>query len=167
MKIRDKILPVILILVLAGWAVRWYIHKTFPPAMSFNSNRLITVDDNLKTTIDDYKGSVVIVSCFQTWCRDCARETPVLNQLANNLNSEKFRIIYITDEGNEKLSSFRTRLPSDRILFTWSAKSLTSLGIQVYPTTYLLDKSGRVVTTKLEGYDWLLKENAIRKLIAE
>ena len=135
--------------------------------MAFNAAPLTLVDNNKKTTIDDYKWNVVIVSCFQTWCRDCARETPVLNQLANNLNLEKFKIIYITDEGNSKLGSFRSRLPSDRILFTYSEKSLASLGIHVYPTTYLLDKSGRVVKTKLEGYDWLLEEAAIRKLIAE
>ena len=135
--------------------------------MSFNSTPLTTVDGNTQTTIDDYKGSVVIVSFFQTWCSDCAQETPVLNQLARNFNSEKFKVIYITDKRNDKLASFRSRLPSEKILFTYSAKSLASQGIQVYPTTYLLDKSGQVVTTKLEGYDWLLKESEIRKLLTE
>ena len=135
--------------------------------MTFNSAPLITVDGNLETAIDDYRGNVVIVSFFQTWCGDCAQETPILNQLADNLAPEKFKVIYITDERNGKLKIFRSRLPSDKILFTYSAKSLSGLGIQVYPTTYLLDKKGRVVTTKLEGYDWLLKENEIRKLLAE
>lgn len=135
--------------------------------MAFNAAPLTLVDNNQETTIDDFKGNVVIVSCFQTWCRDCAAETPVLNRLANNLNSEKFKIIYVTDEGSAKLESFRSRLPSDKILFTYSQKSLASLGIHVYPTTYLLDKNGRVVKAKLEGYDWLLEENAIRKMISE
>lgn len=135
--------------------------------MAFNATPLTLVDNNQETTIDDFKGNVVIVSCFQTWCRDCAAETPVLNRLANNLNSEKFKIIYVTDEGSAKLESFRSRLPSDKILFTYSQKSLASLGIHVYPTTYLLDKNGRVVKAKLEGYDWLLEENAIRKMISE
>lgn len=164
-KYVNKIVTAVLILILIAFAVRWYIHKTFPPKMEFNAAQLITVDENVKTTINDYKGKVVIVSCFQTWCGDCAEETPVLNQLAANINSEKFKIIYITDEGNDKLNSFRSRLPSDKILFTYSAKSLASLGIHVYPTTFLLNKNGEVVKTKLEGYDWLSEESVIRKLI--
>lgn len=135
--------------------------------MGFNATELVTVDDNKKITINDFLGKVVIVSCFQTWCSDCAGETPVLNSLAGNLNPDNFIIIYITDEGSDKLQSFRARFASDNILFTFSKKSLASLGIHVYPTTFLLNKKGEVVITKLEGYDWLREEAVIRKLIAE
>jgi thiol-disulfide isomerase/thioredoxin len=166
-KYQNKIITAIVIVLLSGWAIRSFIHKNYPPKMGFNAAQLITVDDNKKITINDYRGNVVIVSCFQTWCGDCAGETPVINQLATNINSEKFKVLYITDEGNDKLKSFRNRLPSDKILFTYSAKSLASLGIHVYPTTFLLNKSGDVVKTKLEGYDWLQEEAAIRKLIAD
>jgi thiol-disulfide isomerase/thioredoxin len=166
-KYKNKIVTALVIALLAGWAARSFIHKTYPPKMGFNATELITVDDNKKITINDYRGQVVIVSCFQTWCGDCAGETPVINQLATNINSEKFKVIYITDEDNEKLKSFRDRLPSDKILFTYSAKSLASLGIHVYPTTFLLNKSGDVIKTKLEGYDWLQEEAAIRNLITE
>ncbi len=162
-----KLLPVILVILLLLWGVRSYIHKTVPPGMEFNGNELLTVDDKTTLSIDDYLGKVVIVSCFQTWCRDCAKETPNLNQLAANLDSKDFQVIYITDEGNEKLAVFRSRLPSDKILFTVSRKSLADLGIHVYPTTFLLDKKGKVVKTKLEGHDWLKEEPFIRQLMAE
>jgi thiol-disulfide isomerase/thioredoxin len=167
MKSKNKILATVLFLSLGAWAVRWYVHKTYPPKMAFNAARLITTDGNVETSIDAYKGNVVIVSCFQTWCSDCAKETPILNQLADNLHSEKFKIIYITDERNDKLNAFRSRLPSRNILFTYSSKSLAGFGINVYPTTYLLDKKGRVIKVKLEGYNWLLEERAIRHLLAE
>jgi thiol-disulfide isomerase/thioredoxin len=166
-KYQNKIITAIVVVLLSVWAIRSCIHKNYPPKMGFNAAQLITVDDNKKITINDYRGNVVIVSCFQTWCGDCAGETPVINQLATNINSEKFKVIYITDEGNDKLQSFRSRLPSDKILFTYSAKSLASLNIHVYPTTFLLNKSGDVIKTKLEGYDWLQEEAFIKKLIAE
>lgn len=167
MKTLQKIIPFVLIVLLVAWGVRWYIHKTYPPAMNFNSAALVTVDDNTKTTINDHKGKVLIVSCFQTWCRDCAAETPVLNELATKFESENFKVIYITDEGNDKLPSFRRRLPSNKILFTYSAKSLASLGVHVYPTTFLLNKNGEVIKTKLEGYDWLREEGLIRELLGQ
>ncbi len=153
--------------ILIVFGTRYYRYKTIPPEMSFSGTTLITVDDSVKITINDFKGKVVVVSCFQTWCRDCAAETPVLNQLAKNLNDDRFKIIYITDERNKKLESFRSKMASDKILFTWSPSSLASLGINVYPTTFLLNKKGEVVKAKLEGYDWLKEEAMIRKLMNE
>jgi thiol-disulfide isomerase/thioredoxin len=135
--------------------------------MEFNETELITVDGNVKTSINHYKGNVLVVSFFQTWCGACAAETPVLNRLSVDLQSDKFKIIYITDEKNEKLKSFRSRLASDNIIFTYSPKSLSDLGIHVYPTTFLLNKKGEVIITRLEGYDWLQEKSLIRKLINE
>jgi thiol-disulfide isomerase/thioredoxin len=164
---KSKIIITIAILLILIYAVRKYMQHRIPPKMGFNAAQLITVDDNKKITINDYLGKVVIISCFQTWCGDCAKETPIINQLTANLNSTDFKAIYITDEGNDKLASFRARLASDKILFSYSEKSLESLGIYVYPTTFLINKKGEVVKTKLEGYDWLLEENYINKLIKE
>jgi hypothetical protein len=67
----------------------------------------------------------------------------------------------------EKQNSFRSRFPSNKILYTQSQKSLADLGIHVYPTTFLLNKKGEVIKTKLEGYDWSVEKNAIRELITQ
>ena len=41
------------------------------------------------------------------------------------------------------------------------------MGIYVFPTTYLLNKKGEVVQSKLEGYNWALEKETIKKLISE
>ena len=166
-KNQPKIILVILGLLLATWIGRSYFRNLFPTKMNFATTELTTIDDNRKATIGEMKGNVVIVSCYQTWCTDCARETPVLNQLATKLNSEHFKIVYISNEPAAKVNSFRQRFSSDKILFTQCTKSMSELGITVFPTTYLLDKKGKVIMTKLEGYEWLKEEEIIRKLIAE
>lgn len=166
-KYQEKIMIVLFVIALSAWMGRSYIRQLFPPKMKFASVEFTPVDSNNVTTINDLKGNVVIVSCYQTWCGSCAGETPVLNQLSTDLNSSQFKILYISDEGAEKVSMFRQRIPSDKILFMHSQKSLADLGIHVYPTTFLLNKKGEVIQTKLEGYDWLKEEDAIRKLIAE
>jgi len=166
-RFKNYIIGGIVIIIMAVWGIRLYIQKTFPPKMLFSNTELITVDGNLKTSISQYIGSVLIVSCFQTWCGACAAETPVLNQLSVDLQSDRFKIIYITDESNDKLKLFRSRLASGEILFTYSPKPLSDLGIHVYPTTFLLNKKGEVINTKLEGYNWLQEKTLIRKLIDE
>ena len=166
-KNKSKIIMPLLILLLAAWMGRSFIRNLFPPKMKFYTEALITIDNGLHTTLKDFKGNVVIVSCYQTWCIDCARETPVLNELAENIHSDKFKIIYISDEDAAKVNSFRQRFFSDKILFTQYPGGMSSLGIHTFPTTFLLNKNGEVVTTKLEGYDWLKEETVIRKMLTE
>ncbi len=163
--IAGRIIWGLLLVFVLFWALRWYQRKTVAPAMVFSDVALQLADEKKQVSLNDYAGKVLIVSCFQTWCRDCAKETPLLNQLAAKLPRENFQVIYITDENNARLEAFRRRLDAGNILFTISTKSLASLGIHVYPTTYLLDKKGNVVLTKLEGYNWLEEEGMIRNLL--
>ncbi len=74
------------------------------------------IDTKQPVTVNDFKGNVVIVSCFQTWCGDCARETPVINELANKLTTDKFKVLYISNEDEAKVSAFRQRFASDKII---------------------------------------------------
>jgi hypothetical protein len=53
------------------------------------------------------------------------------------------------------------------ILFAHSDNSLSSSGIHVYPTTYLLNKKGEMIRSKLEGYNWALEKETIERLLAE
>jgi thiol-disulfide isomerase/thioredoxin len=135
------------------------------PSMNFQSEKFTIIGSKQTTSLDALRGNVVIVSCYQTWCGDCARETPVLNELAAKINSSKFTVLYVSDEPEEKVNRFRQRFASGRILYASSAKDMKALGIHVFPTTFLLDKKGGVVKTKQEGYDWLQEEERIRKLL--
>ena len=137
------------------------------PKMSFQSEQLTGIDSNYITSIAALKGNVIIVSCYQTWCGSCAGETPELNELAAKINSPKFTVLYISDEPEEKVNKFRKRFDSDKILFTKSAKRMGELGIRSFPTNFLINKKGEVVTTDLEGLNWLKEEETIKKLLAE
>lgn len=155
------------ILLLAFVAYKVIKRYLLTPKMSFQSEQLTSIDNKETTSIDAFKGKVVIVSCYQTWCGDCARETPWLNELATQINSPDFAVLYISDEPDEKINRFRKRFDSDRILFTTSAKRLGDLGIRSFPSTFLLNKKGEVIKTKLEGYNWVKDEKEIRELLTE
>lgn len=137
------------------------------PTMKFEAEPLTLLDTNLTTTIAAYKGNVLIVSCYQTWCVDCARETPALNELATSLSSKKFTVLYISDEPEDKVNRFRNRFASDKIIFATSHKRLGELGIRAYPSTFLINKKGEVIKTKLEGYNWMEDKTAIESLLSE
>lgn len=164
---KINITTIIGILLLAFVGYRLAKRFLMLPKMTFQSEVLTAIDSNYTTSIEALIGNVVIVSCYQTWCVDCVRETPVLNELAEKINSSKFTVLYISDESEEKVNKFRKRFAADKILFTKSEKRLADLGIRSFPSTFLLNKKGEVIMTRLEGYDWLKEEENIQKLLAE
>ncbi len=164
---NQKIIFIVLAILMLAWLGRGRIRNLFPPKMKFAAVQLISIDDKRTTSINALKDTVLIVSCYQTWCIDCARETPELHQLATAINNPRFKIIYISNEPVEKVTGFRQRFDSDKILFTQVSGSMGDLGIRAYPTTFLLNKKGSVIRTTQEGYDWLKDTAAIRKLLAE
>ena len=156
-----------LIILAIGWGIRWYMRKTITPKMDFQTTELLLTGNNTKTTIDNLKGNVVIVSFFQTWCGPCIQEMYVFDELLETVSSSNFKILCISDEDRDRINKLQIRFTPDKLMFAYSAKSLANLGIHVYPTTYLLNKKGEVILSKLEGYNWLLEKEKIEKLIAE
>lgn len=168
MKIKlSSIIFSILIILAIGWGIRWYMRKTIVPEMKFKSSELLLTGRNTKTTINSLKGNVVIVSFFQTWCGPCIQEMYVFEELLASVNSPALKILCISDEDTNRINKLQSRFVPDKILFAYSAESLSSLGIHVYPTTYLLNKKGEVIKSKLEGYNWALEKETIEKLLAE
>jgi thiol-disulfide isomerase/thioredoxin len=140
--------------------------KTIVPKMEFQTSELLLTTSNTKTTINDLKGDVVIVSFFQTWCGPCIQEMYVFDDLLATVNSPHFKILCISDEDTDRINMLQSRFTPGKVMFAHSAKSLASLGIHVYPTTYLLNKNGEVIQSRLEGYNWALEKNTIEKLLA-
>ena len=157
----------VIVILVAGWGIRWYMRKTIAPKMESQTSELLLAASNTKTTINDLKGNVVIVSFFQTWCGPCIQEMYVFDELLASINSPNLKVLCISDEDDELINMLKSRFTSGNILFAHSIKSLSSLGIHVYPTTYLLNKKGEVIQSKLEGYNWGLEKEAIEKLLSE
>jgi thiol-disulfide isomerase/thioredoxin len=166
-KILYRIVVFAFVLIIIIWAIKWIVRKNVTPEISFETTDFLLAGSNTKTVIHNLKGNVVIVSFFQTWCGPCAGEIPLFNSLAVNLNSPELKILYISDEDTSLINTYQKRFDAANILFAHSPKSLSSLGIYVYPTTYLLNKKGMVINSKLEGYDWRLETETIKRLLAE
>ena len=83
-----------IIVLIAGFlflGIKLY-YKNVAPQMNFQNTALTLLSNNTKTTINDLRGQVVMVSFFQSWCIDCAKETPILNELTTAINNDKFKM---------------------------------------------------------------------------
>jgi thiol-disulfide isomerase/thioredoxin len=99
--------------------------------------------------LDGFKGRVLLVNFWATWCAPCVKEMPSLDRLAERLQDIPFRLIAIsTDRGGARVvEPFLEKLGTRRIgIHLDTRMELTrALGIQGLPTTLLIDADGRIV----------------------
>lgn len=152
---RKKFIPLFLIPIFAYTLYFVVFSGKIAPKHPFEKS-VLTDEQNKQVAIKDFKGKVIIVTYFQSWCRDCRKELPQLAALQQHFD-DKLKVLVITDEPFEISNQVKDYLKID-LLFLRSEKSLKEIGIHRFPTTYLLNKKGEIVVAKVEGIHWNTKE---------
>lgn len=105
------------------------------------------VDINNKVTaLDSFRGKVVVMNFWATWCPPCIREMPSLNTLFLDLKSNK-DIVFMAidvDEDIKGASKFMAKNKFDLPLYTLHGQLPTELETNSIPMTVILDKRGEV-----------------------
>lgn len=107
-------------------------------------------------TIAQFKGKVVLLDFWATWCGPCIAELPSVLETYEKYNKQGFEIIGISlDRDEEKLTSFirerKMTWPQYYDGQGWQNKLAVKYGVQSIPATYLLDGEGKIVAMDLRG----------------
>ncbi len=97
--------------------------------------------------LDDYRGKVVLLDFWATWCPPCRSEMPALNRLYDEYRQKGFAIIGMTvDRGTvEQVAAAVSRFPIRYPLGLAGGKVQADYGgIRAVPTKFLLDRQGRI-----------------------
>jgi len=118
--------------------------------------------DGKEVKLSDYKGKVVLVNFWASWCPPCKEEMPIFEKVYQKYNDKNFVILAVnmdTSEGalKEFLEKNRYSFPIVRI------KGEAGLNIPGLPTSYLVDKDGSVKKIRLGVYREL--EEDLSKLL--
>lgn len=118
--------------------------------------------DGKIVNLSAYRGKVVMVHFWATWCPPCVEEIPVLERLYRTMPGRDFEILAISvDEGGpEVVGPFsRGKNLTFPILLDPDRSTATRYGTFKFPETYVLDREGIVRFKAIGAMDWMHPEN--------
>jgi thiol-disulfide isomerase/thioredoxin len=115
-------------------------------------------DQGHQLTLGDFRGRVVVLNVWATWCVPCRKEMPTLDRLQARLGGKDFLVIALSidREGVAPVKRFYQELKLEKLAFYVdpSGKGSQALAIPGVPTTLLIDRQGREIARKMGPAEW-------------
>jgi thiol-disulfide isomerase/thioredoxin len=99
----------------------------------------------------------LVLNFWATWCPPCIEELPSLNQFARTFGPQGVVVLGISVDSNEKVyRQFLERRPVAFETFRDPGGEISGdYGTFVYPETYLIDRSGKVLEKVISNQNWM------------
>jgi peroxiredoxin len=169
-KARSWLLLLVFVLFVSGvWLVSKD-YRTSPEEGKAAPDFTLSDRTHRKVSLTDYRGSVVLLNFWATWCGPCVAEMGSLEKLRQQLQGRPFEILAVSidEEGWKAIDNFLKKIPvTFPILLDQDFSISDRYGTYRVPETYLIDPQGHIVEKILGGQDWVSPEmmEKIRKIL--
>lgn len=104
------------------------------------------------------RGKVVLINFWATWCPPCRREMPSMERLAQRFRGQPFVVLAVdVGENPDTIEAFTSQLdtaPTFPILLDTRSQVMRAWQVAGLPTTFLVDKAGRIVASAIGGREF-------------
>jgi thiol-disulfide isomerase/thioredoxin len=109
-----------------------------------------------ETTLAQFKGKVVVLNFWATWCEPCRAEMPSMQKLADKFGPDKLVVLGVNyQEGEPRIRRFLTQNPVQFTILMDREGSATKAWItRVFPTSIIIGPDGRPRHLVVGEYDW-------------
>ncbi|MHB1327332.1 MAG: TlpA family protein disulfide reductase [Gemmatimonadales bacterium] len=104
--------------------------------------------------LEAWRGRVVVLNLWATWCRPCVTELPSLMALRDSLQGTDVVFAAVSAEGPEVVRRFVRARQIDLPVYLERSPMPESLGVLALPTTLVIDREGRIVLHRRGAAEW-------------
>jgi peroxiredoxin len=111
--------------------------------------------------ISDFRGKIVFLNFWATWCPSCVIEMSSMEKLHRKLKDKDFAMVTISIQDSAaavKLFFKQNKLTYTALLDS-TGKTVPGFGIRAIPTTLILDKTGRIIGRVMGPREWDSRES--------
>ena len=104
------------------------------------------LDGRQKIDVADYRGKVVYLDFWASWCAPCRDSFPFMNELQKDFASKDLQIVAVSvDKTAEDAHRFLERIPAQfTVVLDTAASCPAAYRLQGMPSSYVIDRSGTV-----------------------
>ena len=124
-----------------------------------------------KVSLKDYRGKIVFLNFWATWCGPCRTEMPAMDRLYREFKGKDFEMLAVNvkDKRDDALKFMKELKISYPVALDQEGEIGLLYGAWGLPTTYLIDREGRVLARMWGPADWhsTTARHLIKSLIQE
>jgi peroxiredoxin len=109
-----------------------------------------------EVSLEDYRGKVILINFWATWCLPCRIEMPSMEKLYAKFNNDGFTILAIDMlEDADGVRAFKEEYKLNFPILLDSDGSVAQFyGVMSIPTTYIVDREGYIIGGAIGARDW-------------
>ena len=108
--------------------------------------------------LNQYKGRLVLLNFWATWCPPCIKEMPSMQRLQDQFSEQEFQVVAVNLSQNATTvesflmeQEFEFTLP---VYLDEKGQGFKDLELQGMPSSFLIDQQGQVLETIVGGREW-------------
>lgn len=120
-------------------------------------------------TLKDYRGKIVVLDFWATWCHGCKEEIPWFAEFERTYGAQGIAVVGVSmdDEGWKVVKPFIQEAKVPYRIVLGNDSTAQKYGIQAMPDTFLIDRKGKIAAAYTGMINKDEVEKNIRALIAE
>ena len=116
---------------------------------------LLDIHDK-QVTLADFKGKIVFLNFWTTWCFECRIEMPLMEKLHKRFKGKDFAVVAVNLR--EPATRVKNFFEENKLTFTAlldsKGKIGSQFGVRAVPTTFILDKDGGIIGKVFGSREW-------------
>ncbi|HET6175586.1 MAG TPA: TlpA disulfide reductase family protein [Candidatus Sulfotelmatobacter sp.] len=127
-----------------------------PPRIGKNAPEFTVQDSDRTVALNQFRGQVVVLNFWATWCPPCVEEMPSLVEMQHRMKGKGVTVLAVSIDVDENAyRSFLKQHGVDLLTVRDPGQKVPVLyGTQMWPETYIIDRNGVMRRKFIGAVDW-------------